>query len=447
MPASVPAGPLRTGTLLRLFIPLALSDMIMILSGPIIGAVLARLAEPRVHLAAYSAAMSIAILIESPIIMVLHAATAMAGNPAAYRTLHRLVWIMNAMLTAVFATMAFTPAYYWVFDTVLGMPPAVVAAARPALGAMLLWPAAIGWRRYHQGFLIHARRSSLVGWGGLTRLGALVTGVVTAAALGLPGALCAAIGLQASVLAEGGTIHLFAARERRRLAAAPPEPGDDDESLPRGMAALTAWYLPLAATQVLVWLVRPATNAGIARAGLVEMSLAVWPVAWSTVGLMGNGARAVQQLAITLVRDHRSYAVMQRFVLGTGATFSALLSLIAFTPLGRLYLTGAIGLTPDLAELAMPALQVALLYPGLVALENWYQALLIRSGRTRMVNLGALVAGVATLAALFAGALGWRLPGAPLAAAATVLGIMVELLVLQRATAGERERWLLTGRG
>ncbi|MFI5142626.1 MAG: hypothetical protein ACHQHM_01210, partial [Thermoanaerobaculales bacterium] len=57
--------------------PLAATWLMMAVEGPFLGAVIARLAEPKYNLAAWGVAFSFAMLVEAPIIMMLSAATAL----------------------------------------------------------------------------------------------------------------------------------------------------------------------------------------------------------------------------------------------------------------------------------------------------------------------------------------------------------------------------------
>ncbi|MFO7173176.1 MAG: hypothetical protein DIU70_009470 [Bacillota bacterium] len=466
--------PLTYGGLLRLFLPLSLSDMILVVSGPVISAVLSRLPEAAVQIAAYGVAETLAILLESPIIMILQAATAAAADPPAYRALGRLMWLWNGALTLLYALLAFTPAYFWITEAALGLPPEVAAAARPAFGVMLLWPAAIGYRRYLQGMLIYHGQSRQVLQGGIVRLLSLLTvlGAATAPAflapgsrLQVPGAVAAGLALQASVIGEAAAIAWFARRLQRELAAASGgeapgrgespglagSPGRGEPPVrtgvpPRGqvpdrLGPLFWWYLPLAGTQVLVWVSRPLLTGGIARADLAAASLTAWPAVWTTVSLLANGTRMVQQMTISLVRDRESDRMLRRFSVGVGLSFSLLLGLLGFTPLGDGYLARVLALPAEAARVARPVLNLAALYPLEVALQNWLQGLLVQTGRTGRVNLAALVGGGATLALVYAGAWLTHIPGAPLAGAATVLGMAVELGALWAFSRPARARF------
>lgn len=436
--------PLTIGGLLQIFLPLSLSDMIMIVAVPLISAVLSRLPDVRIHLAAYGAAQNLALVLESPIIMILHASTLAASSPQAYRTLGRLTWLLNGLLTLLYALAAFTPAYTWVANVALGLPPEVAAAARPAFAALLLWPAAIGVRRYLQGKLIHHRRSRDIMLAGFVRLGTLLSVMLLAAWAGLPGALVAGLGLVASVIGEALATAFFYRRLTRQLAAtAGPANERSVETVPSRLLPLLWWYLPLALTQLLVWLVRPATTAGIARAHLATLALAAWPVAWSVSNLLGNGTRMIQQLTISLVKDAASARLLRRFTWLVGFAFSVALALIAFTPLADFFLRTALGLPPELVGISRPVLAITAFYPVEVALFNWLQGLMVQTGRTGLVNAAAFVGGVVTVALIFAGALLTQWPGTLLAAVASMIGMALEAACLWLILRQAGQRWLL----
>lgn len=420
------------GSLLRQFIPLSLSDLIMVLAGPIIIAGLARLPGQEVHLAAYGVAESVAILLESPIIMLLHASTALSDDETAFRSLRRFMVRANVGLTALYALLAFTPLYDVIFRVWLGQPPAVADAARPAFQVMLLWPAAIGWRRFYQGMLIAQRRSSQVAAASVFRLLSLALTVVAGVALRLPGSLVACLALAVSVVVEAVAVTAFALPVLRRHTWGTPDP-----SRPQTVGAAALWYLPLALTAVLIWVSKPAISGGLARAGEPSLSLAAWPAVWTAISLVSNAIRMVQQLIITQATSPTNYRLLKRFTLWAGVLASGVMAVISFSPAGGLLLTQVTGLSGRLAEIAVPALRVGILYPLGVAAQNHLQGLLIRTGRTRAVNLGALVGSGVLFATMLAGvSAGWL--GTVVGATATMAGQLVEVLVLYRLTAPER---------
>ena len=431
------AGALTYGTILRLFLPLSLSDVIMVVAGPILTIGLTKLAHPEVSLAAYSVAQNVAILLESPIIMLLHASNLLSRYRETYPPLRHFMLWANALLTVLYALLAFTPAYDVIFRTLLSQPDPIADAARPAFQAMLLWPAAIGWRRFYQGILIQHKRSGIVAYATFGRIGSLAA-VTALGVLGrAPGASVAGVALVVSVIVEAAAVTWLA---RPVLKSGVTDPNAEVPGwAPRTIAQIALWYWPLAMTQILVNVVRPLINGGIARSADPELGLAAWPVAWSTILLGGNAVRMVQQVALTLLHDRRSYLMLRRFTLTAGVAASALMALVAVTPLGPAYMEWVLGLT----DAALPAVGIGAVFPLYVALQNWLQALLMKDGHTLVVNAGAIVGGTVTLAAVYAGALIWRLPGAVLGIVSLLCGAAVELLLLAWASRPQRRFWLL----
>jgi len=433
-----PASNLTMRELLRQFIPLSLSDLIMVLAGPIIIAGMARLPDQEVNLAAFGVAEAMAILIESPIIMLLHASSALSSDPVAFKHLKRFMIWANVALTAVFALLAFTPLYDGLFRGWLGQPAAVADAARPAFQIMLLWPAAIGWRRFYQGMLIAHKKSGKVGMAAFFRLGSLALTVLAGVLLGLPGALIGGLALEVSVLVEAAMVTYFAERTLREHKWAEPTPGK-----PHTFAAVTAFYMPLALTAMLIWFSKPAINGGLARSHEAILSLAAWPAVWTTVMLVANAIRMVQQLVITQANSKANYALLRRFTWWAGVTMSALMALVGWSPFGGAFLTQVTGLSGHLADVAVPALRICAIFPLGIALQNHFQGLLIRKGRTGAVNMGALTGSVVLFGTLLlCVSLGWL--GTVAGATATMVGQTAEVAVLYALSGRERTDLTLT---
>ena len=98
---------------------------------PAISAVIARLADPKIHLAAYGAVVfPIALIIEAPIINLLAASTALSKDWDSYVKLRRVMMLGGAALTFLHVLIAFTPLYYIVVQDVIGAPGEIVGPAR-----------------------------------------------------------------------------------------------------------------------------------------------------------------------------------------------------------------------------------------------------------------------------------------------------------------------------
>ncbi len=106
--------PLTQRRILRLWLPLAAMWLLMSLEQPTLSAVIARLPEPKLNLAAYGLTFAMALIIESPVIMFLTLGTALARSRQAYRMLMRFTHIMAWGLTGLHLLLGLTPLYAWI---------------------------------------------------------------------------------------------------------------------------------------------------------------------------------------------------------------------------------------------------------------------------------------------------------------------------------------------
>jgi progressive ankylosis protein len=184
------------------FIPLSLSDVTMALGDPLTTITLAHLADSRTNLAAVGIAKAIAIFCESPIIMLLHASNALAPSQASRQALWRFALLASGAMSLLLALISLPPVFAVVGEGWLGVTAGLSQTVRSVLMITILWPMAIGWRRYFQGLLIHSGQSNAVAQAGIIRL--LVVGGVLAGGftLQIGGATVAAMSLVLGVIAE-----------------------------------------------------------------------------------------------------------------------------------------------------------------------------------------------------------------------------------------------------
>ena len=71
------------------WLPLAGTWLMMAVEGPYLAAVIARLDDPTVNLAAFGVTFAFAIIIESPVIMLMSASTALVEDRESYFALRR----------------------------------------------------------------------------------------------------------------------------------------------------------------------------------------------------------------------------------------------------------------------------------------------------------------------------------------------------------------------
>ena len=239
-----------TSSIFLFWVPLAAQWLMMASEGPFLAAIIARLGEPRFNLAAYGVAFAIAILIESPVIMLMSASTALVEDRAAYRKLRNFMYGLNALSTGLLVLVLVPPVYRLLTDTLLRLPEEVASLTYGALWILLPWPAAIGYRRFLHGLLIRSGRTRLVALGTLVRLGAMsATAVISYVFFNLPGAWVGAASLSIAVCLEAWVARLMTKNTIREIVAHEPPRRTEGEGL--GYRGIAHFYYPLALTSMI----------------------------------------------------------------------------------------------------------------------------------------------------------------------------------------------------
>jgi hypothetical protein len=388
--------------IVRTWWPLAGSWMLMAAELPALSAVVARLPAPSINLAAYGGVVfPLALIIESPILMLLSASTALSRDWASYRKIWRFMMATGAVMTGVHVLIAFTPLYYVVVRGILGVPEAIVEPARIGLMIMTPWTWSIAYRRYHQGVLIRFGRSKAVGAGTAVRLtaDALVLGIGYLIGTA-PGIVVASAAVASGVVSEAIYIG-WAVRPTLR---------DDLRPAPAVSPVLTwqaffAFYIPLALTSLISLLVQPIGSAGLSRMPDPLASLAVWPVVSGLIFLIRSLGFALNEVVVALLDQRGMVTSLRRFTGILAAFGTTILLLFVATPLSEIWFGRISALPPHLAELARTGLWLTLPIPALTALQSWCQGSIVNSRRTRgiteavviylSVNITLLWAGVA----------------------------------------------------
>lgn len=421
-------GPSLTQKRIFLFwLPLACSWLLMMSEIPFVSGAIARLPNAETMIAAFGIATSISITIESPVIMLLATATALATNRRAYVTLRRFTVHLMALTTLLHLLVGFTPLYDVVVRGWMGIPLAVADAAQPGIQIMVLWSAAIAWRRFKQGVMIRFGDTRLIGIGTIVRLVASAgTASLLAVSGRFTGVAVGGIALVAGVLSEMAYAQWASSGAIRGQLRADPAPAEGGQ--PAGALtyrSLVQYHAPLAAVSLLTLLGQPLIGAALARASNPEPALAAWPVVYGLTGIFRSLPMALPEAVIALQRGPRNLPALRRFCLNVGWVTSGLLLVIAVTPLGRLYLTSLIGLTENLAVLAAPGILLGGAIPLIMAIQSYWRGVLMGYKATHPVYV-AMMVNLLTLALALAAGVLFHAPGVQLAILALTLSLITE---------------------
>jgi hypothetical protein len=289
---------------------------------------------------------------------------------------------------------------------------------------MMLWPVAIGWRRYFQGLLIHSRHSKAVANAGLGRLAVVAIVLAIGFRLDVNGAILAASALILGVTAEAILVTVSA----KKLGATIAPPAEEVRGLPTDMLGICRFYWPLASSMLVVWGGRALLIGVIARAYDGALALAAWPAAWGLVLVVANATRMVQQIIIRNRREVEQRLLIQ-FALSVGFACSAILLLMSATPIGGALISSFVGKDEALVQSVQPVVLLCAGVPVFVALQNAAQGFLIGDGRTHRVNVATWLGTACLLGVAFA-SVAFGLSGALAAACAMLIALLIETIFL-----------------
>jgi hypothetical protein len=415
--------------LLRLYLPLALSFQLMMLEGPSVQWAIGRLAETKINLAAWGLTMQLSLLIESPVIMLLATATALVKNTDTFLALRSFMLRIALWCTVITAALSFTPLLDFTCLELLSQPAPIVQATRLPMQLMLLWSAAIAWRRFHQGVLVRQGQTQLVTYGTAIRLVAVLLCALALSSLKiLSGAATAAVAIMLGVLVEALSASSFARPVIRSLPKT-HEPGEE----PLTQKAIARFHTPLAMTTLLTLAAQPLTSAAVARLPFATQTLAAFPVVFSALLLLRGWGFAVQEITVAqLKRETVLEATLSRFASIVGVVTTGLTLLLALTPLCNLYAT-TLGVPADLYSLVREGILWGALLPLIAATSSFVRGVLVARQNTKPIYRG-MILGLSVQALVLVAGVVAKLPALPLAALSFTLGGIAETAYLMAAS-------------
>ena len=435
---------LGPGRIARFWLPLEATWLMMAAEGPFLAAVIARLPGPKENLAAFAVASALAWIVESPIIMMLSASNALVRDGIAYRKLRRFSFALNAAVTMVMIVLITPSVFDLVARRVIGLSADVAGLAGRSMIFLVLWPAAIGFRRFYQGILIRDGRPQAVTWGTVIRLATMAaTGLLSALVFRLPGANVGAAALGAGVLAEGAASWVMARPTVRRLRRQTDGECEFGRSLTA--ARVMRFYAPLALTSFLSFFINPLTAFFLARGRSPLESLAVLPVIVGLAFVFRAAGIAMQEVVIALVGDAgENRRVLARFSLRVGAVSTAALAAVLFTPLAKVWYRTVSGLSPDLAAFALLPGVLLVFLPFLESVLSYQRGVFVKAHRTAPISI-AVAAQLAVTAAVFTlMVLGFRTVGAVAVGPALTAGYIAGAGVLVFTRGGSSRQGIVS---
>jgi hypothetical protein len=373
----------------RFYWPLALTGVVLLLGRQFQNGVLASYEEAARELATYALAMSVFMPFGALLVFVPQMANVLARSPQAHRVCLRFTVVLCLALTVPVALLAFAPPgrtiVGWIFDLDAATLDAVVGYLR------LLTPLVLvrGLRQYVTGMLVQDRHTRTVTALNVLYLGVLIGMLMLGLRLGWP----ALVTLMVAQIAAG-TLHLatscLACGLRHRY---PANPQHADLTYGETLA----FFWPVATTSLMFALTRPVLYAFINRTARAVVTVAALRVAFDFAMFFHAPVNQFRHLFVTF--GDRDPAGLRRFMGRVMLALTAVMVLVAFTPLGPLVLRRALNLKADILELAVQTMRVLCATPLVITVRNYFHGRLLTGRRTGGMALGGIFRVLATCAA------------------------------------------------
>jgi Na+-driven multidrug efflux pump len=370
------------GRILAIWLPLALTWAMMAIEGPVLNAIVSRLPDQAVNLAAFGLSVSIAIVIESPVIMLLSTSIALVRDFPSWLAVRRYGVRLCVITTAVMVVAVLPPVHSFVSHDVLHLPPAIADKLQAGLMCLVLWPASIGYRRLYQGVMIANGSSRLVAVASITRVATMsLISISLATFTSLTGIIIGSLSLSLGVFFEA-----IATRFMAR---------DVIESLKQRTVGkelthseISAFYRPLAWTSVAAMAINPLSSFFMARFPYPTESMAVFPVVDSLVFQFKSSSYALQETVVSLAGGSRAdNAALRRFAMLMMICTSGLLGALAFSPLLiPVYTVFPFTLSAELASFAITPTYIFIVLPAVQVWNSYLKGLMINQRRTQVVS-------------------------------------------------------------
>ena len=369
------------------WLPLAATWLMMAVEGPFLASLIARSTEPKFNLAAYGIAFSFALIIEAPIIMMMSAAIALVKNKQSFLKLKIFTYAVNVLITLIMLIAIIPIIFYFITETLIGLPEEISRLTHIATIILLPWPGAIGFRRFYQGILINNNLTRRVAYGTVVRLIAmLVCGSVLYISGIAEGVVIGAASLSFAVIMEAIAVRLMVSSTLKKI-------NSEELSSLQNLThkQIIKFYYPLALTSLIGLGVQPLLTFFIGQSRMAIESFAVLPVVTSFIFVFRSLGLSYQEVIIALLGEkNEGLKPLLHFAFLLALFLVGGLSLFAFTPLADFWFITVSGLSASLADFARVPLMIMFFFPALTVLISLQRGLLVASRNTKPITTATI---------------------------------------------------------
>ena len=159
----------------------------------------------------------------------------------------------------------------------------------------------------------------------------------------------------------------------------------------RSLKAVFFFWVPLAATWLMMAVEGPLLAAFIARLPDPKFNLAAHGVALAFAILVEAPVIMMMSASTALVDGPTAYRKLRNFAYVLNAAITGVMIVVLIPPVFNFIMRDLIGLPNEVASLTYGALWILLPWPATIGYRRFFQGLLIRGGRTRLVAYGTMI--------------------------------------------------------
>ncbi|HSW56672.1 MAG TPA: hypothetical protein VLH59_16440 [Ignavibacteriaceae bacterium] len=151
------------------------------------------------------------------------------------------------------------------------------------------------------------------------------------------------------------------------------------------------FWLPLAATWIMMSVEGPFLAALIARSSEPTFNLAAYGVAYSLALIIEAPIIMIMSASIALVKDSQSFYKLRNFTYAANGLITLVMLIVITPPVFYFITEDLIGLPVEVSTLTHIATIILIPWPGAIGYRRFYQGILINNNLTRRVAYGTII--------------------------------------------------------
>lgn len=406
-----PEEHISIGDLLRFYIPMALTCILMSGTHTIFNMGMDRLPDTEIYQAAFAEGKGMMQILQTPSIMARQVVAALSKDQASYNQVKKYMRFTGLATMIIFATVAFSPISRWIFGVVMGLEGRILEQSIIVLRVLTPFPMAMLVRNFYQGITIRFRMTKLMTYGTALRflfvlicyfnvraLFNLFGGGATPAAMLLGGGILEAIIITVGVFFVIGNIG------KRFNYAGTLAIGENEAKSTLTLKKFMLFYLPLIATSLLKTMVGPIINGVLPRLADAAVAVSAFAVAQALANLIISPSIMYHQVPMMFDDDKPGIGrPVKQLTYGIIIVLTVIIFVVGYTPFGLIILNSLT--TETISPLTQQVFKIYLLLPVLVVTRQFLWGKCLRYSAINHLLLGRGICVIALIIALTIGVL------------------------------------------